>query len=409
MATILIIGLICASNVYAEEQTAAQTIKKIVIIGNEKTKEAVIMRIIKIKQGDTYEDGLEKTIEQRLNNTRRFYDVKVFAFKETDGVTIDVRVNDKWSLIPFPFATFRDGEAKYGFTVFDINFLGYQKTVFTAIVIDNGKLNEALGYSDRFVFGSDFRFSFAFRNMNTRHFDWNETAKVGGYTQMDTGFNVSTGYAFTENISAGLSYRYFDTRFADTKDTVTRPDNAIEGVAGISLEFEKSDHMEDFTKGVQARLNYERDFKALGSELDRRIYGWRMSFFINPVSHHNLVISSSGGYGVNLPYGRLFRINELRGYDRDRFDAVRYAATTVEYRVPFYSLKDANLSFVPFADNAMFNNRYQAFTLKESRNDVGASFRVYLRRIVLPAFQIYGAYGFESKEFKAGLAIGAMM
>ena len=175
---------------------------------------------------------------------------------------------------------------------------------------------------------------------------------------------------------------------------------------GLSLDVDEADYKEDFVKGFTGRLLYEKDFESLGSDLSRKIFSWRFSYYLNPVLRHNLVFMNSGMFGDNLTYGHRFRIEQLRGYERGRFQADRAVVSAIEYIVPVHSFKEARLSFVTFADNAIFRNEYQSFSVSDSKSDAGVSVRIYVRRVLIPVFQVYLAYGFSNQKVMPGVSIG---
>ena len=89
------------------------TIKNIVITGNKKTKESVILRELPFKSGETYPlSELVKKFEigrKQLMNTVLFHEVLV-ALKSIEGNNVDVliEVKERWYLFPIPYVRFVD-------------------------------------------------------------------------------------------------------------------------------------------------------------------------------------------------------------------------------------------------------------------------------------------------------------
>ena len=89
------------------------TVRHIVISGNKKTKESVILRELPFKTGDTYPlADLVKKFEigrKQLMNTVLFHEV-VVALKgfEENNVDIMVDVKERWYLFPIPYVRFVD-------------------------------------------------------------------------------------------------------------------------------------------------------------------------------------------------------------------------------------------------------------------------------------------------------------
>ncbi len=387
-------------------QQADRRITVVEISGNTRTKEGVVLKAANVSPGDAYTEGLEKDVERRLLNSRMFYDVKVEAEKGADGVKLKVKLKDKWSLFPFPMASFREGESRYGVSFMESNLLGYHKRLFGAVFYEKGKLNETIMYFDKNVYGSDYLLRLSVINTNISREVWDKERKINDYYQSAAGADIGFGYTFSNDLSITLGYKLHWFKYEETKDTTRLPEEARESAITIGAGLDKADHREDFTEGFTGRAQFERDMEALGSELNRTLFNWRMTLFLNPVARHNLVLGNTGAFGRNLPYGYALRVTGLKGYERDRFEAERVVVSTVEYRVPMRTFREASLSFVPFAENAVFKNRYTKFTLKESKSDAGVSLRVYLRRMTLPVFQVYSAWGFSNRRVMSGVSLG---
>ncbi|KAF0144307.1 MAG: hypothetical protein FD156_1992 [Nitrospirae bacterium] len=376
------------------------------ISGNTKTKNSVILRIIEIKAGDVYTEGLERNVERLLLNSRMFYNIKVEAERAGEGVRLKIRLKDKWSVIPFPFASFRENESRYGISLTESNLLGYHKRISATIFREKNKFSEMLFYHDKNVLDSKFRLFISLKSIKTLVDEWDKKQEINSYYESSRGIDTGLGYNFYRNMTLSIIHKYNKLAYSDSDDTIRRPENAKEGMLGLSLDVDEADYKEDFVKGFTGRLLYEKDFESLGSDLSRKIFSWRFSYYLNPVLRHNLVFMNSGMFGDNLTYGHRFRIEQLRGYERGRFQADRAVVSAIEYIVPVHSFKEARLSFVTFADNAIFRNEYQSFSVSDSKSDAGVSVRIYVRRVLIPVFQVYLAYGFSNQKVMPGVSIG---
>lgn len=89
------------------------TVRHIVITGNKKTKESVILRELPFKAGDRYVlSELVKKFEdarKQLMNTVLFQEV-VVALKSFEGYNVDIliEVKERWYLFPIPYVRFVD-------------------------------------------------------------------------------------------------------------------------------------------------------------------------------------------------------------------------------------------------------------------------------------------------------------
>lgn len=89
------------------------TVRNIVISGNKKTRESVILREVPFAKGETYQlSELVKKFEiarKQLMNTVLFHEV-VVALKSFEGNHVDIMINvkERWYLFPIPYVRFVD-------------------------------------------------------------------------------------------------------------------------------------------------------------------------------------------------------------------------------------------------------------------------------------------------------------
>src|ERR1043165_7119670 len=89
------------------------TVRNIVIVGNKKTKESIILRELPFKSGDAYplSDIVKKfeVARKQLMNTALFHEV-VVALKSFEGNNIDILIElkERWYLFPLPYFRFVD-------------------------------------------------------------------------------------------------------------------------------------------------------------------------------------------------------------------------------------------------------------------------------------------------------------
>ncbi|WKN31270.1 BamA/TamA family outer membrane protein [Porifericola rhodea] len=125
------------------------TIDKIFIIGNQRTKERIILRELNIKEGYAYntEELNEALIldRRKLMNTQLFLDVKLSLIQLNENVAdIIVRVSERWYTIPSPFFKLADrnfnvwlsnqnrdwSRVEYGLKFYKYNFRGLNEQVY---------------------------------------------------------------------------------------------------------------------------------------------------------------------------------------------------------------------------------------------------------------------------------------
>ena len=104
-------------------------VDEIRIIGNGRTRDAVIRKEIQVAHGDILDRDDPPLIRQRVMNLELFSTVAVSGAVEEGRRVLTVEVDERWTLIPLPIV----GGSGTGFTIGGIaaetNFLGWNKTL----------------------------------------------------------------------------------------------------------------------------------------------------------------------------------------------------------------------------------------------------------------------------------------
>jgi outer membrane protein assembly factor BamA len=142
--------------------TGGLRINKIIITGNKVTRQAVILRELCIKEGDTlYADKLQPVIDEnrlRLMNLQLFNDVFQYYEQVDGGVEWHIKVSERWYYIPTGIVQFADRDLNAwwvkqnhdlrrvtaGVTLTDINFRGNLEQL--AVTVQGG-YTQKLGVS----------------------------------------------------------------------------------------------------------------------------------------------------------------------------------------------------------------------------------------------------------------------
>lgn len=103
-------------------------VKKIVFIGNEKTKAEVILRELTFSVGSTIDTSTIVYNENRIYGLGLFNKVKIwFENASNDSVVVYIWVNERWYIWPFPIFGWKDRDLKklfYGAGLIHTNFRG---------------------------------------------------------------------------------------------------------------------------------------------------------------------------------------------------------------------------------------------------------------------------------------------
>ena len=180
---------------------------KIVIVGNKRTKESIILREMTVKTGDVYESReLELILEsdrRKIMNTRLFNSVKITVLPAYGNITdILIELSERWYTFPVPIFSLADrnfndwlqnqggdlSRVSYGLKLYQNNTRGRNEQL---------RLDAQFGYTQRFAIS----YSMPYIDKRQRH-----------------GLNLAAQYAENKNVA----YRTVDhvARFLDSEDVL---------------------------------------------------------------------------------------------------------------------------------------------------------------------------------------------
>lgn len=188
------------------------TVSKIEIIGNEHTKDHIILRELTTRIGEPAEQSRIDEDIRRLINLGIFSDVFIEYFEAEDGVTVQVIVIERWAIIPFPSITYDEMDGwGYGGGLFHRNFTGRNRTLGTNMVF-GGSANLYIYLYDPWIAGE--RVSLAIEGSHiaryhpyedfhqTTHHLWAEVGRRWGYNWWG---RVKAGYKRVESDITGIT------------------------------------------------------------------------------------------------------------------------------------------------------------------------------------------------------------
>ena len=341
-----------------------KTIKRIVVVGNDKTREKVIQRELTSKVGETLNPDKLTVDKNRLMNLNLFTRIEFQQMEMDDGVLLLVMVSERWYIFPYPilFINERDwGKVSYGAGLIDQNFRGANVELDGALWlgynpgIDLRYSNPWIGRKHRFYTKINF-FSSKERSKSLQYEERFEESILGGTFTFGkkwgykTFLALSTGYqeltvpdkyrdatvskTGTDQLpSVGLSFRY-DSRDLyhyprkgirfDLYSVKTGFSNTIDYYKhGVDFRFYLPIYKKlifagrtsaDYSDGIvpvygKTYLGYSeriRGYFSTRQEGDNRtVLGAEIRFPILPIRYFNVgdQKSAMGGYGSNLPFG----------------------------------------------------------------------------------------------------------
>ena len=176
------------------------TIGRISISGNQRTRDRVIRREIRLDEGDTYNSKLLKRSYQRISNTNYFEDVKFlprFSHKEKK-VDLDVDVKERRTGSISLGVGYSSIDKLVGMIEFTQgNFRGMGQTLKVKAELGSISNDYSVSFVEPWLFGRPISFSASVYNTEREFVDYDRRA---------TGFSVGLGKEIAEYWRANLVY-----------------------------------------------------------------------------------------------------------------------------------------------------------------------------------------------------------
>lgn len=316
------------------EKGKLQTIERIDIVGNTKTRDKVIRREMRIYEGELFNGSGLKRSKERANALGFFETVEITYKPGRDDthviVTVEVKEKSTGSFqVGFGFSSVES----FIFTaqVTQNNFLGWGQTVSLSAQLSSLRQLLQLSFYDPYFFDTDFIFSLDLYRTQIDQFDFTREA-LGG--------SVGLGYHIWDDVIASVGYtrEWVDASPGGTGtgpnagviNTNTAPlfgrfrtGTQITSSARLSIAWDKRDNRLFPTKGFYQFASAEFAPEFLGGDLNYVRYTAFSRFYFplpfGAVFKTNLTVGYIGNLDPTrrLPVSELFYlggINSVRGY-----------------------------------------------------------------------------------------------
>lgn len=337
------------------------------IVGNDKTKDKVILREMKLKKGKPFNKFLASRSMERLYNTGYFEDVnmKLLPGKENEhNVIIEIDVIEQKTGIVTVGAGYSDSDGTVGIVELgDTNFRGTGDKVnfhWEFGGAGDGK-NYTISYTRPWINSNGDSLGASIFNRIYTYDDYDAKGhEIAEYDKRRKGWNLTWGH-----VSDDYRTNYFN--FDSTKESYDDHDGFEWGGTAESKGHHATDRSDDwyraimdnfgttnsftFTHVFDNRDNYFNASKGrrisfaaqwgghgLGGDYDFYKFTAEGRFYKGLGNGHILALRLMGGYiDGDVSYGNLFDLggsNTLRGYEDDQFKGKKMYAATLEYRFP---------------------------------------------------------------------------
>ena len=345
-------------------------VEDIVIVGNEKTKNYVITRELKLKKGKLFNKFLASRSMERLYNLGYFEDVnmKLLPGKTNEhDVIIEIDVIEQKTGIVTVGAGYSDADGTVGIIELgDTNFRGTGDKVNLHWEFGGagaGK-NYTLSYTRPWINDNGDSLGASIFNRIYEYDDYDANGdKVAEYDKRRKGWNLTWGHVSDEYRTNYFNFESSKESYDDhdgfetgevmdkylAKNNITDYHDsdwykAIMDNFGTTNSFtfthvfDNRDNYFNASKGRRISFAAQWGGHGLGGDYDFYKFTAEGRFYKALGNGHILALRLMGGYiDGDVSYGNLFDLggsDTLRGYEDDQFKGKKMYAATLEYRFP---------------------------------------------------------------------------
>jgi len=394
-----------------------EPIRAVKVRGNKRTRDATVQRIVQLKTDPILNKETLNQARINLEKSGLFAEVHLsvqpYEPYETEsadtiprGVALLVEVEDKWTLVPVPFFSTDGSTFMGGLIVIESNLLGTGKQLISGAMGGTDGLSGFGVFVDPALFQTRYKLSLS----GGGGVGDQEIATPDGKTALSFKSNsisgsLGLGYQFTREFSAGLRVRLEQQEISDIKGPAAE-------------NFTQSESQQQL--GLQARYDATVPYGSLlkGFEVSGRgsysfvkknpaVHG-KAALNIPTLSFQRLRLLAAAGWG-DLPLIAEQPVSGSDGFRTLPFGKVTaddYWSAAVAYDLPVLSQDWGAMVISSFYEHGW----YRSSAVGDfDFYGPGAGFRIYLRKIAIPALGVDVARNLQSGETVFSVAVGMQM
>jgi len=368
------------------------TVAKIVIIGNETTKDYVITREMSLKVGGPLDSVAVERDEKQIYSLQLFNKVDIDYTVEGTAATVYVRVSERWYIFPLPVFGFKYRDLSkpyYGAVLLHENFRGRNEKISASAVFGYDGWYDISYQNPKVTSDDDIYFRGAFGFYHVRNLD----VAVGEYDQRVTMGSLSLGkrYGLYLTLVGSAGYNRWEVTDPQPGRTVSS-DGRDEFISlGFSGVYDQRDIHEYPMDGSYISISAVKS--GLG-ESKVNLFRWgidlrRYQPLSSDLSLCGRVAGTflSGGNSASYLNAFFGYDNRIRGYFSQAIEGEDLAGGSLELRTPILSPRymEVSLPYLPAQFSVWRYGLYAAIFA-----DAGTAW--YRRDVVLKA-PWYTGYG----------------
>ena len=334
-------------------------LEKILVEGNNKTKEKIITREINIKPGDLFDFEKVKKSLQKIYNLGYFEDVtmKLDPGSEEDSVVLVIKVIEKNTGKFGIGAGYNSEEGLMGFaSIEEMNLFGGGQKVEAKLEL-GGRTTYKVSFLEPWLANTPTSLGFDIYD-TTRHQEDKEGEEIiAEYDEVKLGGRLIFGRKISDSINLGLELKTERVNYDLISGTL--PEDTNEGLTNSlmpTFTYDTRDNVFDPTSGWYNSLSIEKAGGFLEGDYDFTKYNLTLRAYLSTdffkdifniggfkkvtdnLSKGVLAFRAMGGMAdTDLPSFAAYQVggmNTVRGYDLGEFSGDKSLVFNVEYRFP---------------------------------------------------------------------------
>jgi hypothetical protein len=389
------------------ESGESPRVRAVMVQGLTRTKLSVVEPYYSPYIGKPWGASSREELVQELRGIGLFHSIEIFTEPAGEDIDIIIALEEKWTLIPLPFAVTTQKGTMGGIIFLESNFLGYNKQIYAGGVISTqGDLQGMVAYTDPKIFGTDFSGNFFFSGgINETQLVTKDDKVWHEYATMDyivrTGISREIFSDFSLGAGAGFLDRWVDKDFSRT---YSPPDSVRFITASLTARYKDLTYGEVLSYGAQFSGSTRRFFSLRKNVDSYTEYEASLRYHKELPGGHRLGFFASGTYIPGAPFiqekemgGKLFKTLP-EGFPAD---CAAYGQISCE----LITLRFSSLVFTLLA-------AYEAevFSLNgsppETSQGPGGGFRLYLSKVAFPALGADVSYNVKTRKTYASVFMG---
>jgi len=335
-------------------------LEKIIIEGNDKTKEKVITREINIEPGDLFNFEIVKKSLQKIYNLGYFEDVsmKLEPGSEEDKIFLVIKVIEKNTGKFGVGAGYNSEEGLMGFTSYEESnlFGGGQKL--EAKVEIGGRTTYKIAFLEPWLADTPTSFGFEVYDTAQKEEEKEEGEIISEYEEERLGGKLIFGRRISDAVDLGIELKTEKVSYNLISGS-SLPDNSDEGQTNSltpTFTYDTRDNVFNPTSGLYGNFSLEKAGGFLGGDYDFTKYNLTLSTYFSTkitedvinigsikniadkISQGVLAFRAKGGSANSvLPSFAKYKVggmNTVRGYDFGEFSGDKSLVFNAEYRLP---------------------------------------------------------------------------